>query len=134
MRLFSSKLFLAAAVAATVAVGMGVGRVIVQNRELAREIASLQAESAGLEAKNAEFVELVKRFQTDAFLEREARVKLNLQKSGEVAYAVRAGEAVVSSGPVETATDGEGANARRWWRYFFAPDSQPEEGPQDSSQ
>lgn len=112
---------MAVAVAAIVLVGMGLGRVILQNRALAGEVAELQAESASLSAKNAEFLELAKRFESDSFVEREARLKFNLQKPGEQTIAVkRVGESATSSA---AAAVREEDNLSRWWRYFFNPDS-----------
>ncbi len=120
-RVLRSKIFLAVAVAAIVLVGMGLGRVILQNRALAGEVAELQAESASLSAKNAEFLELAKRFESDSFVEREARLKFNLQKPGEQTIAVkRVGESATSSA---VAAVREEENLSRWWRYFFNPDS-----------
>jgi cell division protein FtsB len=125
-RVLTSKIFLIVIVAAVVVVGMAVGRAMLQNRLLAREVAALQAEAAGLEEKNAEFFELLKRFQTDSFIEREARLKLNLQKPGEVVYVIgrsdgRAASATPASRPRAA------SNLDRWREYFFP--SGAEAGP-----
>ncbi|TAL20526.1 hypothetical protein EPN90_00735 [Patescibacteria group bacterium] len=120
MRFFGSKIFLVTLLAAVIFVGMGVGRMIVQNRALAREVAALAAEAETLESKNDELVELAKRVQTDSFIERDARLKLGLKKPGEDVLVVRRqGEA---SSTVQVAREEEN-NSARWWRYFFAPKS-----------
>jgi len=123
IRFMRSKLFLALVVIAILAVGAGVGRLILQNRAMAQEVAALEAESESQGARNAEFLELVKRFQTDSFLEREARLKLNLQKPGEKAIGVRRVEsAATSTASSEDGDRGGPDNLARWRDYFFAPD------------
>jgi cell division protein FtsB len=123
--LLRSRWFLALLVGAVITVGMGVGRAIVQNRVLAKEIEALEREAESIESKNGEFLEVAKRFQTSGFLEREARTKLNLQKPGEKAFAVTVVERSASStagGLAERET-----NLDRWWSYFFPP-----LGPEDA--
>lgn len=122
-----SKLFLAAVVLAVVLVGMGVGRLILENRAMASEVADLEAQSEQVGAKNAEYLELVKRFQSDSFLEREARLKLNLQKPGEQAIAVKIADGTEASSTAATAKT-DGGNLERWREYFFAPDSLKDDG------
>ncbi len=115
--LLRSKIFLVGVVVAIVLVGMGVGRVVLRNRALAQEVAVLQAESEKLSSRNTEFMELMKRFETQAFLEHEARVKLNLQKPGERVVAFRSGGPASSTTPL--AEEKKKTNIDLWWEYFF---------------
>jgi cell division protein FtsB len=115
--LLRSKIFLVGVVVAIVLVGMGVGRVVLRNRALAQEVAALEAESQRLAARNTEFTELMKRFETQAFLEHEARVKLNLQKPGERVIAFRSGGSTSSTEPI--AEKKNTTNVDLWWNYFF---------------
>lgn len=119
IRFLQSKIFLIGVVMAIVLVGMGVGRVVLRDRALAEEVATLQAEAEKLSSRNAEFTELMKRFETKAFLEHEARVKLNLQKPGERVVAFRSGHNVTST--TETTGDVQKTNVDLWWEYFFPP-------------
>lgn len=115
--LFRSKLFLTGVVVALLLVGMGVGRVVLRNRALAQEVATLEAEAAALQSRNATLGELMKRFDTQAFLEHEARVKLNLQKPGERVVAFRSGEPT-STTPAQI-THTAPSTFALWWEYFF---------------
>ena len=104
------------------AVGSGLISLSVRNRSIDADLARLGAEARSLETRNVELVELLKRFETSGFLEREARLKLNLQKPGETVVVVERTAASASStariAPVRT----RHSNAERWWLYFFDPE------------
>ncbi len=116
--LLRSKIFLVGVVIAIVLVGMGVGRVVLRNRALAQEVAALAAESEKLSSRNVEFGELMKRFETQAFLEHEARVKLNLQKPGERVVTFRSGGPASST--LSVTQEEKKTNMDLWWDYFFS--------------
>ena len=117
-RFLLTKTFLFLVVTAIILVGMAVGRVIVQNRTLAREVGKLEAQAAAVELKNTELLELVSRLKSDSFLEREARLKLNLRKPGEevVVLEERSGTQAIEG--ADRQSRGE-TNLDRWWRFFF---------------
>jgi cell division protein FtsB len=121
-KIFRSKIFLFSVVAAVIAVGMGVGRLILENRELDAEIAKLETESEDFQTKNLELLELVRRFQTDSFLEREARLKLNLQKPGEQVIGFKRAGDESASGTAYLAEEIRRSNVSKWRDYFFAPE------------
>jgi len=106
---------------------LGVVREHSKRRELDREIAGLQAEVKKLEATKKDFLQSVELYQSDFFIEKEAREKFNLKKAGEqvsvipsdaasnvAADSAVAGDLAGSVGPLP------GGNARDWWHYFFA--------------
>ncbi|MDP2918238.1 MAG: hypothetical protein Q8N68_01940, partial [bacterium] len=70
-------------------------------------------------------------FSTDAFREKMARQKLNLQRPGETVVALpvkKEGEKIILgsednySESSENADDAENflANGKKWWHYFFS--------------
>ena len=101
-------------------VGSGLIGLSARNRSIDADIARLQGRAQTLETRNVELVELLKRFETSGFLEREARLKLNLQKPGETVVVVERGNAASSSVEIAPRRTHIG-NAERWWRYFFDP-------------
>ncbi len=104
-------------------VGSGLIGLSVRNRSIDADIARLQGQAQTLETRNVELVELLKRFETSGFLEREARLKLNLQKPGETVVVVERGNAATASSTPSAAERTRIGNAERWWRYFFDPAS-----------
>lgn len=116
-RVVTKKWFLLVIIVVMAIVGVGVAHTVAQNEALAHQIASLQAETQNLTSKNSEFSEITKRFQSAAFLEREARTKFNLQKPGEQVIVFRADPNAASSTVV--ASDKEENNIDRWRDFFF---------------
>lgn len=118
-RLFSKKMFMVYAAVAVFVIGSGLINMMVRDQSIEADIERLNEKADKLETRNLEIVELTKRFSTEGFLEREARLKLNLQMPGEKMVIIEHGEPVESvsaptSNEVENIT-----NRTRWWRYFF---------------
>lgn len=86
-----------------------------RERSIERQIGELQTEADRLEAKRQEILEMSERVTSQSFLEREARLRLGLQRPGEKTIIVE---------KVPTTRE-EGSEARRtgnmfkWWLYFF---------------
>lgn len=110
------------------------GREFLRNREIQRDIASLQAEAGALQARNLEITRLHSTLQTESSIEREARLKLGLKKPGEQVVVIRPGSATSEERPGTTSTDPLGllsddanapavANPVKWWYYFFHRDA-----------
>lgn len=101
-------------------IGSGLIKLVMQNNTVEADIARLEQEAAALEGRNGEIMELLRRFETTGFLEREARLKLNLQKPGEKVVVVEQ----VDGGELGNATPVvriKAPNWKRWWWYFFDP-------------
>lgn len=96
----------------------------VRARQIDREIAALQAEADRLQVRNFEVTALESSLASGEFLEREARLKLGLQKAGEQAVVVRREEprAASAAARAEDARDGW-SNAKRWWVRFTDPEA-----------
>lgn len=101
----------------------------VRTRELQKEIAAIDARAEELRKGNLELAELREKFSGAGELEREARVKLNLQKPGEQVVVIQGDPSAFEARGAEPSADvaeepssGEGramSNARRWWEFFF---------------
>lgn len=119
-------LWLAAGLAAfAVLAGGAFVRETVRARQIDREIAALKGEADRLRVRNFEISALESSLSSGEFLEREARMKLGLQKAGEQAVVVRAADT-----PPETdahRADSEDppdwSNAKKWWTYFTDPEA-----------
>ncbi len=108
------------------------GREMIRSRSIARDVAALEAEAASLQAKHLEITRLADTFQTEAFIEREGRLKLGLKKPGEEVVVIH--EGTPSPRPQEGANDLPASdpslseesgsvtvlsNPEKWWIYFF---------------
>lgn len=119
--------------------GMSLGREYMRSRDIQTQIDELTAQAEALQAHNLELTELATAFQTESYLEREARLKLGLKKPGETVVIVQEeqGRAVSendqekanpseepSSDPRAALTEEQDAllalaNPWKWWYYFF---------------
>jgi cell division protein FtsB len=106
------------------------GREFLRNREIQRDIASLQAEADALQARNLEITRLHSTLQTESSIEREARLKLGLKKPGEQVVVIQPGTQTTQDGDGDASSDPFGilsgeaemrvvANPVKWWYYFF---------------
>lgn len=117
-RLMNQKTMLALGALAIFVVGSGLIQLVLRRRAVDDDIARLEAEARQLEGKNSDMLTLIQRFQTSGFLEREARLKLNMQKPGETVVVIERTVPVVASTTVRTVAVRD-ANWKRWWWYFF---------------
>lgn len=108
------------------------GREYIRNHEIQSDIDSLQQQAQELAARNLQMTELKTAFQTESFIEREARLKLGLKRPGEELVIVQNGQGVGvdESRPQdplailqEERLEGDTiANPSKWWYYFFDRD------------
>lgn len=113
----TSRIFLGVAVLALGAIGYGLGKSIVRRVEIEHEVASLQHDINQLQSKNDELQRLINYFSTPEYKEREARLRLGLQKPGENVVIIPGLEG--SAGGEAAAQPVELPNWRRWFNYFF---------------
>ena len=98
-------------------------RETVRARQIDREIASLKDEAERLRVRNFRISALESSLSSGEFLEREARMKLGLQKEGEQAVVVRTEDARPAAAPAGTGARPVWSNAKKWWTYFTDPDA-----------
>lgn len=103
------------------------GREFIRTREIQKDIDRLQTQAEELAARNLQIMELSTAFQTESFIEREARLKLGLKREGEQVVVVQSEQETAkyrdtfqdpklvlderAAAPVD--------NPTKWWYYFF---------------
>lgn len=85
-----------------------------------QEIKGLKQKIADIEKSNEELSKMREYYQSEEFLEREARLKLNLTKPGEKLIIIKQKEESPEEKIEEKkAIAKEISNIQRWWDYFF---------------
>lgn len=124
-RVFNSKPFLFLILVVLVWVVISVVKVSHKRYLLRQEVLKLQQELSQIENKNIEFSEYIQYLQSDSFIEKEARDKLNLRKEGEEVIIIPGIENQEVSGTsqfvVENQPDPQKEKSFwwKWWEYFF---------------
>ena len=113
-----SKFFAVLGLAALLMLSVFLGRQLLENYQVRKEIAGLENEISKYESKNQEILGLINYLKTPEYRERQARSLLNLQKPGEFAVALPArnseDQSTGQAGKPEPVS-----NLRKWWEYFF---------------
>ena len=101
-----------------------------QKRSIDQEIKSLELQAKELEGKNNNLKNVLDYMQSDQFVEKEARTKLNYKKAGESVVVIegRPGESPVTETspfeippePPKTKELPATVNFNKWLDYFFA--------------
>jgi len=124
-RLFRSKLLIVLEIVVLVVFSSALAKEIIRQHQIEGEIEKLQEELSQLEQNNIELSNLIEYFDSSAFKEEQARLKLGLQKPGESVIAVL-GESIEAGQEegesVALARGGEDdslSNPQRWWNHFF---------------
>ncbi|MFC1701042.1 septum formation initiator family protein [Patescibacteria group bacterium] len=123
-----SKFFLFVALFVLISLALSVGKESYRKYQLTKEINKLESSIERLEGRNQQLSELMEYFSEESFLEKEARVKLNLQKPGEkiVIFSDEQEEKNLDNAKQQedleidnNVNDGAVANCWKWWEYFF---------------
>jgi cell division protein FtsB len=96
---------------------LAAAKLIMQKREVDREIAQLEAKADEIQRDNQELSELIKYFNTPEYAERQAREKLNLKKEGEHVVVLPRDEE--ETGNVAGVNSDQRNNPKKWFDYFF---------------
>ena len=124
-KLLSSKVFLFFIVLALIGLVISLGQESYRKYQLTKEINGLKSEIERLEGKNQQLADLMEYFQEGSYLEKEARLKLNLKKPGEKVVVIsqptvaEVDERIVAE--TEKEVSHETTNFWKWWEYFFTP-------------
>lgn len=117
--IITSRVFIAVAIIAVVATLVGVAKGIARRVEVEREISALQRDINSLQTKNEELRNLINYFDSNEYKEREARLKMGLQKPGENVVVIP-GLADNPGAPPNAEPAPEVSNWNLWWKYFFS--------------
>ena len=122
----SSRLGLAIAALSVVMVLTGAGfvREVLRARQIDAQIRALKDEAQRLQVRNFQVSSLEASMRNGEYLEREARLKLGLQKQGEQVVVLRkdAAPAQAASAVAADATP-DWTNPKKWWMLFADPKS-----------
>lgn len=126
---FNSRIFIGAALIVLSFMTYATIKEIRQRYTVEREIDLLRGEVDALESQNMELSRLLEYFQTDSFVEREGRSKLNLALPGEevviipqddnqsLDYGTGSSGIEIDREIKEESKDVR--NSKKWWAYFF---------------
>lgn len=106
-----------------VGIGVALARDVARKTRIKHEVANLEQDINDLERKNDELAGLIDYFQSDAFKEREARSKLNVQLPGEKVLEVELPDLPENTAPEAVASVLPGSNVGKWWTYLFSDPS-----------
>ena len=95
------------------------GRESYRNFGINQEIKNLEKKIEQLKASNEELIGLEEYFQSEEFLEKQARLKLNLTKPGEKVIIIKQIEEDLKELGQEEIIAKEISNIQKWWEYFF---------------
>ena len=117
----SSKFFIILLILILIGIFTALGKEGYRKYQLDKEITSLEKEISSLKKENKEISELLNYFKSNEFLEKQARLKLNLLKQGEKLIIIRPEKQdILSSSSVEESkTKKDFSNIKRWWDYLF---------------
>lgn len=98
-----------------------VGRVSYEKYQITKQISNIDGELKALSAKSADLNALIKNLNNSAYVEKEARKKLNFQKKGEKAVIIVGARdaAIQKKDNTQSTPQGEESNPRKWFRAIF---------------
>jgi cell division protein FtsB len=114
------KTFLLILIAAFGLVAWQTGKRIETNVELSSEIKSLGAEIGRLKGGNIGLLEMLQYAKSDAYLEREGRIRFGLGKPGEKVVVLPPAGEQGNKKQQEQKGEQRMKNPERWWTYFTA--------------
>jgi cell division protein FtsB len=100
-------------------VGMPTVKNYLKQKELDREIASVQAEANKYEDQNKDVKNMLLYLQSDQSAEDRGRLNLGLKKQGENVIVISRSNPVAATSTDDGAAIGDQSNPQNWWHYFF---------------
>ncbi|MAG28622.1 hypothetical protein CL632_00535 [bacterium] len=110
-----------------IVIGFSAGKEYLEKRAIEEEIAHLETEIGKLENQKDDLGALIKYVRTDAFVQQQAREKLNLTAQGESVVVIPEVDADSSDFYASNESEkglvlGE-SSLKIWWEYFFDQES-----------
>ena len=94
-------------------------RAYYRDYQVKQEISNLQDQARNLEAKKIETMEILKYVQSKDFVEKQARVDLNLIKPGEKVTVVNGYNSSTGQPKERVVKSNQLSNLKKWWNYFI---------------
>ncbi|KKR07353.1 MAG: hypothetical protein UT32_C0012G0016 [Parcubacteria group bacterium GW2011_GWC2_39_14] len=111
-----------------IVLAIGSVREYLRQKELNKEMVTLQEDIKNLNLEKNQFLSSIEAYKSEFFVEQEARLKFNLQKSGEKVLVIPQGGSggLVGLGGENDLAEAQSAstrfyvnNVRAWGNYFF---------------
>jgi len=127
-RVLTSKIFLFCLLLAVIWLALVSVRAWYRRYQLDQQIAALKNEISKMEKSDGELSQLIKYFNNQDFLEKEAKDKLNLKNAGEnvmmvseaaIGQELSAQQAASMNQPAAPQPPAEENNFIKWWKYLF---------------
>ena len=98
--------------------GVAVWRQEPSNQAIERRVDNLQNEIADLNERNSELVSLEEYFKSDAYLEKEAKLKLNVRRPDENVVLIKSENSVASTS-LPVGRQASAANSLPFWQRWL---------------
>lgn len=112
--------------------GLSAARELYRREQVRTDLQTLEQRVQALQDRKMEVSQILQRLQTPEVIDREARLRLNMQKPGERVYILRGEEWEQQQAPAtadlptlykDTVVEPARSNPERWLRYFFVHSS-----------
>lgn len=116
------------AIGFAVVTGMSAGRELYRRNRVQGEVQALEVRVSDLEKRKQSIAQILEKIQSPEVLDREARLRLNMQRPGERVYVLRGdnweevSDASALPALYEAKTDVQPrSNPQRWLQFFLYP-------------
>ena len=127
---FNSKILVILGLVLIIVFSVAASKEFVKKRQLDNEISSLQFEIDNLKVEQNEFITLLDNYNSESYIEQEARVNFNYKKRGEKVVVIKTDKSKnnldLSNNNSEELNsqaaekDSGESNFKLWWNYFFS--------------
>ena len=114
-KIWSSNIFSILLIVLLIVSFVKVGKEIILRFEIKREINTLQAQLNDLQDKTAKMDKLISYLKTDDYIEKQARLELNLSRPGEKQVNL----INIDDLGDKDLSENQGSNIEKWFNYFF---------------
>lgn len=103
---------------------MATGKITAKRNKVNNDIKDLKKEIADIESQNNDLTDMIEYLDTMSFKEKEARLKLGLQKEGEKTLIITSPYSELQTKKEEgkNMEEPKYSNTLKWWKYFFNRD------------
>ncbi len=127
---FNSKILIILGIVLVAVFSVAASKEFIKKRQLDNEIASLQSEIENLKVEQDEFITLIDNYNSESYIEQEARVNFNYKKKGEKVVVIKTDKKEETINSINNESEnlnspdieqGDSAeNFKLWWNYFFS--------------
>lgn len=129
---FNSKIIIILGIILIIVFSVAASKEFIKKHQLDNEIAGLESEIDRLKVEEDEFIKLIDNYNSESYIEQEARVNFNYKKRGEKVVVIKTDNKVYlesndnlpeKSNSSQAERGIQANNLRLWWNYFFGEKS-----------